>query len=106
MKRFFDNLYIDLIAAGFTIGMMATGYMLRFPLPPGSNKSLVLWGLNRHQWLELAFVDVWSGRNRQTRRCRPRRQSCEIDSLGTGRSDYGRHYKPEPTPSQRSYGRS
>jgi hypothetical protein len=58
MKRFFDNLLIDLIAAGLMIGMMATGYILRFPLPPGSNKYLSLWTLTRHQWGEVHF---WIG---------------------------------------------
>jgi hypothetical protein len=58
MKRFFDNLLIDLIAAALTIGMLATGYLLRFPLPPGSNKELTLWGLTRHQWGDVHF---WIG---------------------------------------------
>jgi hypothetical protein len=35
--------------------MIATGYILRFPLPPGTNKSLALWGLSRHQWGEVHF---------------------------------------------------
>jgi hypothetical protein len=35
--------------------MAATGYILRFPLPPGSNKSLSLWGLTRHQWGDVHF---------------------------------------------------
>ena len=55
MKRFFDNLLIDLIAAALMIGMLATGYILRFPLPPGSNKELLLWGLTRHQWGDIHF---------------------------------------------------
>ena len=55
MKRFFDNLLIDLIAAALMIGMLATGYILRFPLPPGSNKDLTLWGLTRHQWGDVHF---------------------------------------------------
>jgi hypothetical protein len=55
MKRFFDNLLIDLIAAALMIGMLATGYILRFPLPPGTNKDLALWGLTRHQWGEVHF---------------------------------------------------
>ena len=44
MKRLFDNLFIDLFAAALMVGMAATGYILRFPLPPGSNKSLGLVG--------------------------------------------------------------
>jgi hypothetical protein len=55
MKRFFDNLLVDLIAAGLIIAMIATGYILRFPLPPGSNKYLTLWTLTRHQWGEVHF---------------------------------------------------
>jgi hypothetical protein len=58
MKRLLDNLLIDLTAAGLMIGMMATGFILRFPLPPGSNKSLTLWGLTRHQWGDVHF---WIG---------------------------------------------
>jgi len=50
MKRLFNNLLVDVIAAGLMVGMIATGYILRFPLPPGSNKSLSLWGFTRHQW--------------------------------------------------------
>ncbi len=56
MKRTALNLLIDLLAATFFVGMIATGYILRFPLPPGTNKSLSLWGLTRHQWGE---VHVW-----------------------------------------------
>jgi hypothetical protein len=55
MKRLLDNLLIDLIAAALMIGMLATGYILRFPLPPGSNKTLTLWGLSRHQWGDIHF---------------------------------------------------
>jgi mono/diheme cytochrome c family protein len=55
MKRFFNNLLIDLIAAASMIGMLATGYILRFPLPPGSNKYLTLWGLTRHEWGDIHF---------------------------------------------------
>jgi hypothetical protein len=55
MKQFFDNLLIDLVAAALMIGMLATGYILRFPLPPGSNKEFTLWGLTRHQWGDVHF---------------------------------------------------
>jgi hypothetical protein len=50
MKRTALNLLIDVLAAVCFVGMMATGYLIRFPLPPGSNKNLALWGLTRHQW--------------------------------------------------------
>jgi mono/diheme cytochrome c family protein len=55
MKRTALNLLIDLLAASCFIGMIATGYILHFPLPPGTNKTLVLWGLSRHQWGEVHF---------------------------------------------------
>lgn len=50
MKRSNINLSIDLLAAVLIVGMIATGYILFFAMPPGTNKSLSLWGLTRHQW--------------------------------------------------------
>jgi len=55
MKRLFDNLLLDLLAAALMLGIAGTGYILRFPLPPGSNKYLILWGLTRHQWGTVHF---------------------------------------------------
>ncbi len=55
MKRILENLHVDLIAAALMVVMVATGYVLRFPLPPGTNKSLSLWGLTRHQWGTIHF---------------------------------------------------
>lgn len=55
MNRTFVNLIIDLTAALLFLGMMATGYILHFPLPPGTNKMLLLWGLTRHQWGDIHF---------------------------------------------------
>lgn len=55
MKRILDNLHIDLIAGALLVAMVATGYIIRFPLPPGTNKSLSLWGLTRHQWGAVHF---------------------------------------------------
>ncbi len=55
MNRTLLNIIIDLIAALLFVGMIATGYLLRYPLPPGSNKSRILWGLGRHQWGDVHF---------------------------------------------------
>jgi len=55
MSRTLANIIIDLIAALLFLGMIATGYILRFPLPPGSNKTLGLWGLTRHQYGDVHF---------------------------------------------------
>ncbi|MDO9422933.1 MAG: DUF4405 domain-containing protein [Methylobacter sp.] len=55
MNRTIANIIIDIIAAFLFLGMIATGYILRFPLPPGSNKTLSLWGYTRHQWGDVHF---------------------------------------------------
>lgn len=55
MKRTLVNLLVDLSAALLFLGMLATGFILRFPLPPGTNKALSLWGLTRHQWGGIHF---------------------------------------------------
>jgi hypothetical protein len=55
LKRTSVNFYIDLLAAASFVGMIATGYILFFALPPGTNKSLSLWGWTRHQWGQIHF---------------------------------------------------
>lgn len=55
MNRTVVNIVIDLTATVLFLSMLATGYLLRFPLPPGSNKVYSLWGLTRHQWGDLHF---------------------------------------------------
>ncbi len=55
MNRTIANIIIDIIATLLFLGMIATGYILRFPLPPGSNKTLSLWSLTRHQWGDVHF---------------------------------------------------
>lgn len=56
MKRPMINLLTDLAAAVLFLGMMATGYIIRFPLEPGTNKLYTLWGLTRHQW---GIIHTW-----------------------------------------------
>lgn len=55
MKRSILNITIDALAATVMLGMIATGIILRFALPPGSGRALALWDLNRHQWGDLHF---------------------------------------------------
>ncbi len=50
MNRTPLNLLIDLTAASLFLAMILTGYILRFPLPPGTNKTVTLWSLTRHEW--------------------------------------------------------
>ena len=55
MKRSVLNIVIDALAAAVMLGMIATGIILRFTLPPGSGRTLALWTLTRHQWGDLHF---------------------------------------------------
>jgi len=55
MNRTLLNIIIDLLATLSFLGMIATGYLLRFPLPPGSNQTHSLWGLTRHEWGDVHF---------------------------------------------------
>lgn len=50
MKRPTLNLLIDLLAGFAFLGLIVTGYILRFPLPPRSGRTHLLWGLDRHDW--------------------------------------------------------
>jgi hypothetical protein len=50
MNRGTLNLVIDLMAAFCLLAMMATGYILRFPLPPTTNRTHELWRMSRHEW--------------------------------------------------------
>ena len=55
MRRSLLNIIIDALAAAVMLGMIATGIILRFTLPPGSGRALALWSLTRHQWGDLHF---------------------------------------------------
>jgi mono/diheme cytochrome c family protein len=57
MNRALLNLMIDSIAAALLTAMVGTGYILSFALPPGTNRTHVLWGLLRHQW---GVVHFWT----------------------------------------------
>lgn len=50
MNRGILNLVIDILAALCLLVMILTGYLLRFPLPPTTNRTHELWGLSRHEW--------------------------------------------------------
>ena len=64
MNRSHLNLLFDLLAAAALLAMLATGYILRFPLPPTTNRTHELWGMARHEWgavhswVSLAFLAV------------------------------------------------
>jgi hypothetical protein len=64
MNRTAINLAVDLATAALFLALIATGFILRFALPPGTNKGLCLWGLSRHQfgdihlWISFAFLGM------------------------------------------------
>jgi mono/diheme cytochrome c family protein len=49
------NLVVDVLAAALLTAMVGTGYILWFALPPGTNRTHMLWGLLRHQWGAVHF---------------------------------------------------
>ncbi|MBX3354874.1 MAG: DUF4405 domain-containing protein [Phycisphaeraceae bacterium] len=55
MNRAVLNLLIDSIAAVILTALVATGYVLWFALPPGTNRTHELLGWLRHEWGELHF---------------------------------------------------
>lgn len=55
MRRSVLNFIIDAVATASMLGMIATGIIVRFALPPGSGSTKALWGLTRHQWGEFHF---------------------------------------------------
>ena len=57
MNRVSLNFLIDVVAFVLFLAMAATGLVLWWILPPGTNSFLVLWGLSRHQW---GAIHAWS----------------------------------------------
>jgi hypothetical protein len=55
MKRNALNFVIDLSTALMMAGMIATGLLVRFVLPPGSGSTRFVWGLGRHDWGDVHF---------------------------------------------------
>ncbi len=64
MSKTIINLFLDLSAGFLFLAMILTGFIIRFPLPPGTNKSRMLWGLARHEygvihyWFSLGLLVV------------------------------------------------
>lgn len=50
MKRNTLNFLVDLVSAMVMLGIIATGLLIRFVLPPGSGHSKTLWTWGRHEW--------------------------------------------------------
>lgn len=56
MKRNTINFLVDVVTLLVFFGLVETGLLLYFVLPPGSGKQgLSLWGLSRHEWGDIHF---------------------------------------------------
>ena len=55
MKRSITNFLVDAVSALVMFGMIVTGLVMRYTLPPGSGRSRLLWGLGRHDWGDIHF---------------------------------------------------
>lgn len=57
MRRQVLNFVIDAAALLVMLAMVATGFLLKWILPPGSRggQGLQLWGLTRHDWGDVHF---------------------------------------------------
>jgi hypothetical protein len=64
MTKTLTNLWLDLLALLLMMGLMLTGGIIHFVLPPGTGRSLQLFGLGRHDygavhaWLAAAILAV------------------------------------------------
>lgn len=57
MNRTQFNFALDLIAFVCFLAMTATGWILKFTLPPGSGRSgAALLGMTRHEWGDIHFL--------------------------------------------------
>lgn len=57
MPRNVLNFLVDFVTLVVMLGMLATGLLTRYVLPPGSRggQGLSLWGLDRHEWGDIHF---------------------------------------------------
>ena len=76
MRRPALNLVVDAIAFAGFVFMTASGVLLRFVLPPGSGHRTSIWGLNRHEWGGIHYLD---GCRASGRALGARRDAREVD---------------------------
>ncbi len=55
MRRTTLNFLVDTVALLFMAGMIATGLIVRYALPPGTGGRASIWGMGRHDWGDLHF---------------------------------------------------
>jgi hypothetical protein len=55
MTRTITNLWLDLVALALMVGLLLTGGIIHFVLPPGTGRSHLLFGLGRHDYGTIHF---------------------------------------------------
>jgi len=55
MRRNTINFLVDAASALVVFGLVGTGLLMRFVLPPGSGSRRVLWTMDRHDWGDVHF---------------------------------------------------
>ncbi|MCC6425099.1 MAG: DUF4405 domain-containing protein [Phycisphaerales bacterium] len=55
LKRNTLNFLLDVALALAMLGLLGTGLVMRFVLPPGSGRQRLLWGWGRHDWGDLHY---------------------------------------------------
>ncbi len=61
MKRNTVNFLVDAASMLVVFGLVATGLLVSYVLPPGSGTRRLLWGLGRHDWGDIHFWIAFSG---------------------------------------------
>lgn len=61
MKRNTLNFLVDAASTLVVFGLIATGLVVRFVLPPGSGARRQLWNLTRHEWGDVHYWIVLAG---------------------------------------------
>ncbi|HPF37938.1 MAG TPA: DUF4405 domain-containing protein [Phycisphaerae bacterium] len=55
MRRSTLNFVVDFVAFLVMLGMIATGLVVRYALPPGTGGRLAIWEMGRHDWGDLHY---------------------------------------------------
>ncbi|MCA9254120.1 MAG: DUF4405 domain-containing protein [Phycisphaerales bacterium] len=55
MRRTTLNFVVDFIAFLVMLGMIGTGLVVRYALPPGTGGRLAIWDMGRHDWGDLHY---------------------------------------------------
>ncbi len=55
MRRTTLNFAVEIVTFLAALGMIATGLIVRWVLPPGSGSRRELWSLTRHEWGDVHF---------------------------------------------------